>query len=88
MSTVRELCTVRELFTPERAAAVLAVGRNSRPLNPSRVAALAAAMLAGTFDSEAGLPVSFRAGHPRNGQHRMAAIVLSGVTLELPVRWR
>lgn len=78
---------MRELFDPERAEACLATAENSRPLNPSRVSEIAAAMRAGTFDPDAGRPVSFRAGRLRNGQHRMTAIVTVGAPVELPVRW-
>lgn len=77
------LQTKVELFTPERARAILGAHQNVRRLNRRDVKFLAGQMSDGRW-ADNGETVKFNSsGQMVDGQHRMAAIVESGVSVNL-----
>lgn len=75
-----------ETITPEKAKQYLEQNTNNyRKLSPSKVTQYANDMMAGQWE-ENGEPIQFAEnGVLLNGQHRLAAIVKSGVTISMPV---
>lgn len=75
----------REFITPEIAKKYLAQNCNNRNIQPRRVMLLAEQMKNGTFQ-ENGDTIRFnKAGNLIDGQHRLNAIVKSGVTIPMLV---
>jgi hypothetical protein len=71
-----------ELITPELASSLLETNSNNRNLSKGTVEAYANDMLAGNWDESVGDAISIDTdGVLRNGQHRLSAIVLSGVSI-------
>lgn len=70
------------LITPEMAANLLESNGNNRNLSEGTVKAYANDMLNGNWDYKTGSAISIdENGILRDGQHRLAAIVMSGVTI-------
>lgn len=71
-------------MTPELAALCLEHARPNRKLRMGHVRTLARQMKAGQWNTSVPQPIGFdRRGRLSDGQHRCAAIVMSGVTIEL-----
>jgi hypothetical protein len=76
---------VQETITPDRAREYLATVDQQRRVTKSHVARLARSMSAGHWRMT-GEPIQFdKQGHLINGQHRLHAIIQSGVTLPVLV---
>lgn len=69
----------RTLITPEIALDLLTRNTNNRKLNPTRVAVLAALMIAGKFIFNGETIKIDRNGRMLDGQHRLHAIIKSGI---------
>lgn len=68
-----------EFITPEAAADLLETNSNNRKLSKGTVQAYANDILAGNWDESVGVAISIdENGVLRDGQHRLAAIVLAG----------
>ncbi|WP_157509211.1 hypothetical protein [Luteipulveratus halotolerans] len=77
--------TTIETITPERATELLANNPHNRPLVASRVAALVHALESGQWRlTHQGIALAAD-GALLDGQHRLTAIVRTGVTVELQV---
>lgn len=76
-----------EAFTPAIAKAILDTQNiDNRPIRKSRVEKLASEMRDGKWHSASADAICFDTeGVLINGQHRLAAVVLSGVTVSMPV---
>lgn len=73
-----------ELITPERAEALLETNTENRKVSKGVVQAYVNDMLAGNWDETVGDAISIdKEGILRNGQHRLIAIVQSGVNLHM-----
>ena len=79
---------IEEIITPEKAAQYLKRNTdNYRKLSRTKVAQYAAEMKAGKWQ-ENGEAIQFgEDGTLKNGQHRLAAVVMSGVTLKMLTVW-
>lgn len=79
-----------ELITPEKAREFMRLSKNRRAVHPHNVAEFAAIMQAGKWEDTGTQPVVFdKHGSLINGQHRMLAIIRSGVAIKLHViRWQ
>lgn len=75
----------KETITPELAKEYLSLAKANRPIHPSVVDKYAKEMSAGKFlELAPDAPIAFDTdGNLINGQHRLAAIVKSGVTLTM-----
>lgn len=74
-----------EKITPEKAAEMLAANLHNRPLRPRHVRTMAMDMAAGNWRLN-GEAVKFaKDGTLLDGQHRLAAIVESGATVEIMI---
>jgi hypothetical protein len=79
-------CEVVEI-TPEIAAQWLALNRLNRPLRPGRVAEIATMMAAHQWEIT-GEAIKFGTdGLLLDGQHRLAAVIASGITIRSLVIW-
>lgn len=76
---------MRMLVTPEMAAEMLAKNTHNRRLNPQRVSEYARDMVAGKWPYNGESIKVTHDGTIVDGQHRLEAIVLSGVTIETEV---
>lgn len=77
-----EMKMTYELITPEIASAMLENNPNNRSVSNGTVKSYAEDMLAGNWDENTGVAISVDAnGNLRDGQHRLEAIVLSGVSI-------
>ena len=77
-----EMKMTYELITPEIAESMLENNPNNRTVSNGTVKAYAADMLADNWDEKTGVAISIDAdGNLRDGQHRLEAIVLSGVSI-------
>lgn len=75
----------RELITPEIATAMLEKNTNNRPTNQSRVLQYAADMRAGEWrENHQGIAFDVH-GNARDGQHRLWAVIESGVSVYMHV---
>lgn len=73
-----------ELITPEFAANLLETNSNNRRLSKGTVTAYANDMIAGNWDESVGVAISIdENGILRDGQHRLMAIVESGVSIHM-----
>lgn len=69
-----------ELITPEKAAEYLKMNRKNRRILDKKVAMYSMDMINGNFQSENGETISFyQSGTLKDGQHRLKAVVKSGV---------
>lgn len=75
------MSTNTETVSPETAASWLAFNTKNRPLNKRHVAALADAMTSGHWRENGGTIRFAKDGTLLDGQHRLAAVVASGVTI-------
>ncbi len=82
MSPDEYICTVA--LTPELAASWLATSRNPHP-RKEKVDIFSSLMQQDRWSIEKGRPIFFRKGVMINGRHRCAAVVASGVTIEVRV---
>ena len=75
-----------ETITPELARQYLDTQTNNRPINPIRVRDLTDAITYGKFQSVTGQPVKFdKGGRLIDGQHRLSAVVDSGLSVDMEV---
>lgn len=73
-----------ELITPERAETLLETNTENRKISPGTIQAYVSDMLSGNWDETVGDAISIdEEGILRNGQHRLTAIVQSGVSLHM-----
>ncbi|HTW89731.1 MAG TPA: hypothetical protein VMD75_17165 [Candidatus Binataceae bacterium] len=79
-----------ELVTPEKAREFMRLSKNRRPVQPHSVSEYASIMQAGKWEDTGMQPVVFdKHGALINGQHRMLAIIRSGVAVRLHIiRWQ
>lgn len=84
LDVTREWCDWYAI-TPEDAAALLALNTNNRDVREGTVKTYAAAMKRGEWSrTHQGIGIS-RTGRVLDGQHRLMAIVMSGVTVDMMV---
>ena len=74
-----------ELITPELAKEYLILNKNMRPLNRAAVAQYKAEILSGNYRQNGEVIVFDSDGYLRDGQHRLTAIVESGVAVWINV---
>ena len=73
-----------ELITPEIANSLLETNTENRKISKGTVEAYANDMLAGNWDETVGVAISIdESGILRDGQHRLSAIVESGVAIHM-----
>lgn len=73
-----------ELITPEKAKDFLATMVNNRNLSKATVKGYVTDMICGNWDEKVGSAISFdEDGHLIDGQHRLAAICASGISLKM-----
>ena len=73
-----------EIITPEKASDLLETNTENRKISKGTVEAYANDMLAGNWDESVGVAISIdKDGVLRDGQHRLSAIVQSGVSIRM-----
>ena len=79
-----EMKMTYELITPEMAAALLETTDVNRKISKGTVQAYASDMLSGNWDEKVGVAISIdEDGKLRDGQHRLSAIVLAGISIHM-----
>lgn len=77
---MNEMTMTYEFITPEQAANILETNTENRKISKGTVEAYATDMLSGNWDESVGVAISIdKDGVLRDGQHRLLAIVQSGV---------
>ena len=83
---IREMFSEFQLVTPERAETILKEKANNRAVDPLHIKKLARAILKGTFNTHNPHGLSFGInGRLIDGEHRVRAIVMAGVPVNLYV---
>ena len=73
-----------EIITPDKASDLLETNTENRKISKGTVEAYANDMLAGNWDESVGVAISIdKDGVLRDGQHRLSAIVQSGVSIRM-----
>jgi hypothetical protein len=81
------LMTLMETITPVRAAALLARNPSNRTVSRLKVKKIARDMAAGRWRLNGETIIVATDGHLNDGQHRILAIIESGVTIDSNVAW-
>lgn len=85
MLELQDMYTERVLVTPELARILLGKNANNRKIRPRRVEQFIAALSSGNFvEAAKGLEVS-NSGQLVDGQHRLTAIVASGISAQMRI---
>lgn len=79
-----EMTMTYELITPKKAGEILARNQNNRKISKSTVRAYANDMIAGNWDESTGTSISIdENGILKDGQHRLTAIRVSGISIHM-----
>ena len=75
----------KEIVTPQKAKVYLNQNKNSRLINQEKVNRFVEILISGRWNSKLGHLDFSSDGYLINGQHRLTAIVLSGICAEIKI---